>query len=176
MTKRGTYQQNKILRGTANFRSVLWASVFLNFIHPCTVLFLVYSLCSESWNPIITRWVLHHPKWMLKVWYFFVLSPLWFFTIFFFLVPPFSIDALLKVAGVPEKKFVTYKAFLEWAEVDENTLDQLTKEELKERVEEYRQLEIPKFTLGFYAGKIVQAAANWGKSKGKFNLFIKIIF
>ena len=79
---------------------------------------------------------------------------------------PFNIEALLTEARVPETKFSSYTAFLEWISVDENSIDELNVDQLKEFESKYNQTKDLDFTLGLYAVKIVAASKKWVKSKG----------
>jgi len=95
---------------------------------------------------------------------------------------PFSLSLLLKKAGITEElKLKKLEFFLNYSEVTENTLSQVTKEELekweskfkaelredeslKKEFYEFVGKEV-RFVLGATAGAIAKAASEWGKKE-----------
>jgi len=93
---------------------------------------------------------------------------------------PFSLSLLLKKAGlIEELKLKKLEFFLQYFEVTENSLPQVTEERLKEWANEFNTHllnyeniknsyfqstgQLPPFVLGASAGAIAKAASEWGK-------------
>ena len=84
---------------------------------------------------------------------------------------PDFIDTFLVAAKVPLKDLDTYKAFLDYIQVNENTIQEITEERLEKYAKEFAE-EVTNFRLGLYAPKFASVAANWGNSTRFINLII----
>ena len=66
---------------------------------------------------------------------------------------------------MPEDKFSSFTAFLEWISVNENSIYKLNEDQLNKFELKYNQTKDPEFTLGLYPSMIVDASKKWVKSK-----------